>query len=126
MTFEDYLDEMRANYARLVVIASNFGVIDDDSFCEYVTDEESIEFTIEVKTPKGTILRVYMNTFSDYGLYALRYKEYELTESGFHKFLGFMEGNGYPCYCDWDGNTYGYREAKDKQCEWRRDSKIKK
>ena len=125
MTFQDYLDEMRANYARLVVIASNYGVIDDDSFCEYVTDEESIEFTIEVKTPIGTILRVYMNTFVDYGLYALRYKEYELTKSGFRKLLRCMEGSGYPCFCDGDGKTYGYREAMDKRWEWRRDSKIK-
>ena len=127
MTFEDYLNGQRIKFGRLAVVAGKVaskvgGVIDEASFREFVNYEESIEWSIDVKTPDGFI-RVSMDSYCDAGLYEVSYKEFRLTEDGNAFYYGHLDGDNYPCFSDEDGRTYGFEEAEKKQEEWRMNNK---
>mgnify|MGYP006874808950 CR=1 FL=1 len=128
MTFQDYLNEQRAKYARLAVVAGKVaskvsGVINEASFREFVNYEESIEWRIDVKTSDERVIRVRMDSYCDDGLYEISYKEFRLNEDGKAFYFGHLDGDDYPCFCDEDGRTYGFDEAEKMQNEWRKNNK---
>jgi hypothetical protein len=124
MTFQDYLNGQRIKFGRLAVVAGKVaskvgGVIDEASFREFVNYEESIEWSIDVKTSDG-IIRVSMDSYCDAGLYEVSYKEFRLAEDGKAYFSCHLEGDDYPHFSDEDGRTYGFDEAEEMQKEWRK------
>lgn len=125
MTFQDYLNGQRIKFGRLAVVAGRVaskvsGVIDEDSFREFVNYEESIEWSIDVKTSDERVIRVRMDSYCDDGLYEISYKEFRLNEDGKAFYFGHLDGDDYPCFCDEDGRTYGFDEAEKIQEEWRK------
>lgn len=124
MTFQDYLNGQRVKFGRLAVVAGKVaskvgGVIDESTFREFVNYEESIEWSIDVKTSDG-IIRVSMDSYCDAGLYEVSYKEYRLNEDGKAYYFEHLHGDDYPCFSDEDGRTYGFDEAEKMQDEWRK------
>ena len=124
MTFQDYLNGQRIKFGRLAVVAGKVaskvnGVIDEASFREFINYEESIEWSIDVKTPDA-IIRVSISCDCVAGLYEVSYKEFRLNEDGKAFYFGHLEGDNYPCFCDEDGRTYGFDEAEKMQDEWRK------
>jgi hypothetical protein len=124
MTFQDYLNGQRIKFGRLAVVAGKVaskvgGVIDESTFREFVNYEESIEWSIDVKTSDG-IIRVSMDSYCDAGLYEVSYKEFRLAEDGKAYYFEHLHGDDYPCFSDEDGRTYGFDEAEEIQNEWRK------
>lgn len=127
MTFQDYLNGQRIKFGRLAVVAGKVaskvgGVIDESTFREFVNYEESIEWSIDVKTSDERIIRVSMDSYCDDGLYEVSYKEFRLTEDGKAFYYEHLHGDDYPCFSDEDGRTYGLEEAENVQEEWRKNN----
>lgn len=120
MTFQDYLNGQRIKFGRLVVVAGKVaskvgGVIDEASFREFVNNE----WSIDVKTSDGRVIRVSMDNYCDAGLYEVSYTEFRFTEDGKAFYYEHLYGDDYPCFSDEDGRTYGLEEAEKIQEEWR-------
>jgi uncharacterized protein YpmB len=122
MTFQDYLNQARAKYARLVVVASKIGAIIEDSFCEGVSICEEVEWGICVKDADGKLVSVSIEDYCNNGIYEVSYMEAEWEEYR-NRYHPIREYTGKGCYCDEDGNTYNYEEAEKYQEEWRRNNK---
>lgn len=119
MTFQDYLNEQKAKYARLAVVASKVGMIDENSFDEGVNICENIEWSICVKDADGKLVSVSIEDYCDDGIYEVSYMEMEWDEYD-NRYHPIRRYTGKGCYCDEDGNTYNYEEAKKYQEERRK------
>lgn len=120
MTFQDYLNDQRIKFGRLVVVAGKVaskvgGVIDEDSFREFA----NCEWSIDVKTSDERVIRVSMDSYCDAGLYEVSYTEFRFTKDGKAFYYEHLYGDDYPCFSDEDGRTYGPKEAEKIQEEWR-------
>lgn len=122
MTFQDYLNGQKAKYARLVVVASKVGVIDESSFDESINICENIEWGICVKDADEKLVSVSIEDYCNDGIYEVSYMEMEWDEYR-NRYRPIREYTGNRCYCDEDGNTYNYEEAEKYQEEWRKNNK---
>lgn len=118
MTFQDYLNGQKAKYARLVMVASRIGAIIEDSFYESVNICEEVEWEICVKDADGKLVSVGIPDFCNDGIYEVNYHEVEWDEyqGMYEPIASYTNENS---YCDEDGNTYNYEEAKKYREEWR-------